>query len=170
MGPRDLKAVKVVKKGDYLYVKVPGHPNATTRGYVLQHRFVKEQELGRFLTSQEVVHHEDENKKNNDSKNLVLKSVSGHMRDHGFARRRPRIVLKCAECGKKIERSWGQTPKQRGFKRSFCSHSCSAKFNRRGTGKQIHGTNSSYRNYGCRCRSCKEAHRIDVARWRRKSS
>lgn len=167
MGPRDLRSVKVVKKGDYLYARVPGHPNATSTGYVLQHRFVKEQELGRFLGSDEVVHHEDGNRKNNDPINLKVKSALQHIRDH---RPKKRVFLSCRECGTRIERTPSQLPRRRGRKHAFCSRTCRAKFygGRGRGGKKVHGTNNAYTNYGCRCPLCKEAHRLDVARWRKK--
>lgn len=48
-----------------------------------QHRVVAERVLGRELTSGEVVHHEDENKKNNDPSNLIVfKSNGDHIRHH----------------------------------------------------------------------------------------
>jgi len=50
---------KVISKGDYLYALVPEHPNATKNGYVLMHRIVMENHLGRILNKDEVVHHLD---------------------------------------------------------------------------------------------------------------
>ena len=38
---------KIVSKGDYLYALVPEHPKATKNGYVLLHRIVMENHLGR---------------------------------------------------------------------------------------------------------------------------
>lgn len=59
------------------------HPAANQRGYVLQHRLVAEQVLGRYLMGVEVVHHEDEDGMNNDPSNLwVFPSQSHHMRHH----------------------------------------------------------------------------------------
>ena len=49
--------MKTVSKGDYLYAVVPDHLNCTDKGYVLFHRVVVEQHLGRYLTKNEVVHH-----------------------------------------------------------------------------------------------------------------
>ena len=66
------KIEKIVKKGDYLYAVVPDHPNATKHGYVLEHRVVMENYLGRLLTKGEVVHHLDGNKHNNQIENLEL--------------------------------------------------------------------------------------------------
>lgn len=50
---------KEIKKGDYLYALVSDHPNATKNGYVLMHRVIMENHLGRLLGKDEVVHHKD---------------------------------------------------------------------------------------------------------------
>jgi hypothetical protein len=50
-----------------------------------QHRVVAEQMLGRPLRSDEVVHHIDENKRNNDPSNLRVMTQAEHMREHGLA-------------------------------------------------------------------------------------
>lgn len=41
-----------------------------------------EQKLGRQLSSDEIVHHEDENKKNNHPDNLELMTRAEHIRHH----------------------------------------------------------------------------------------
>lgn len=67
------------------YVKVfnPGHPFASRQGAIPEHRFVMEQFLGRYLTKEEVVHHRDQNKRNNDLTNLLLFSSNGqHIHFH----------------------------------------------------------------------------------------
>jgi HNH endonuclease len=51
------------------------------------HRVVMEKKLGRKLTSKDIVHHEDENKKNFKSSNLILTDRSGHAKIH-FSKRR----------------------------------------------------------------------------------
>ena len=48
--------------------------------YKLEHRVIFEKYLGRELLLTEVVHHEDENKVNNDIENLILFNNNG---DHG---------------------------------------------------------------------------------------
>ena len=50
---------KVISKGDYNYALVPEHPNSTKNGYVLLHRIVIENYLGRLLNANEIVHHID---------------------------------------------------------------------------------------------------------------
>jgi len=57
------KIEKIVSKGDYNYAVVKNHPNATKYGYVLHHRIVMENHLGRLLNSNEVVHHINGQKK-----------------------------------------------------------------------------------------------------------
>lgn len=74
---------KVIKKGDYLYALVPNHPNATKNGYVLMHRVVMENHLGRLLEKNEIVHHKDHNKLNNNIENLQVMDRVEHNRMHG---------------------------------------------------------------------------------------
>lgn len=58
--------------GGYRYVYRPDHPNATKRGYVLEHRLVVEAVLGRLLRRGEVVHHVDGDRLNNSKENLMV--------------------------------------------------------------------------------------------------
>lgn len=153
--PKDLKIVSLAKQGDYLYAKVPGHPNATKDDYVFHHRFVVEQDRGRFLLRREHVHHKDERKSRNRISNLEVLSPSEHSRLHNPLKR---IKILCSECRAEIERVPSQLPRKRGLRRAFCSHSCNARFYRTGTAKKVHGTESCYTNHSCRCRPCKDAH------------
>lgn len=63
-------------------VKLPGHPHANNRGYVLRYRYVMEQKLGRFLKSNEEVHHHNENPLDDRLCNLELMSKDEHARLH----------------------------------------------------------------------------------------
>lgn len=69
----------------YKWVKAPeGHPYATKKGLIQQHRLVAEQIVGRYLKPEEVVHHKDENTLNNDVSNLmVFATASDHASYHG---------------------------------------------------------------------------------------
>lgn len=60
---------KLVSKGDYIYAIVPEHPCANKHGYVLLHRIIMENHLGRILDNNEVVHHIDGDKKHTTSWN-----------------------------------------------------------------------------------------------------
>ncbi len=61
-----------VDKHGYVLVRMPRHHEANHLGYVRVHRWVMEQQLGRPLTSEEVVDHQDRDTSNNDPSNLRL--------------------------------------------------------------------------------------------------
>jgi HNH endonuclease len=65
----------VLKEG-YLLVKAHGHPAATKKGYVFQHRLVMEQVLGRYLLPEENVHHMNGVRDDNRPENLELWNTS----------------------------------------------------------------------------------------------
>lgn len=58
------------------------HCMADNSGWVLTHRIVMAEHLGRPLLPEEVVHHIDENKRNNAIENLELSSRKQHMQAH----------------------------------------------------------------------------------------
>ena len=63
------KGGKKVIKG-YVYILKPKHPQAIKAGYILKHRFIMEQYLGRYLNPKEIVHHENKNTLDNRLYNL----------------------------------------------------------------------------------------------------
>lgn len=131
---------KIVKKGDYLYAVVHHHPNASKYGYVLLHRIIMENHLGRLLNTNEVVHHKDKNKFNNDVKNLEVMDVHTHARLHAKENPASTITLKCPWCSKIFTRqrkaTWLEPSKQSKFKCTCCSRSCRGKLFRE---IQLHG-------------------------------
>lgn len=82
------KGGRHVDKDGYVLLYAPDHPlPRRNEVYVLEHRLVMENHLGRYLTTKEVVHHKDKNKLNNQIENLELfgcnadhlrKELSGH--------------------------------------------------------------------------------------------
>jgi len=66
------------KSNGYVYVYVPDHPDCDGRGYILEHRLVMEQKLGRRLLLSEQSHHLNGIKDDNRPDNLTLATVDGH--------------------------------------------------------------------------------------------
>lgn len=66
------KGGRIIDKDGYVLIHFPTHPNADRHGYVREHRLVMEQHIGRYLSSDEVVHHIDDDSQNNVLDNLKL--------------------------------------------------------------------------------------------------
>lgn len=120
---------KIISKGDYLYALVPEHPNSTKNGYVLLHRIIMENHLGRLLTTNEIVHHKDHNKKNNVIENLEVLNNREHCKLHGFEKGKKMVKLKCPWCKKEFVKAKDQTHLVKGGKLhcTCCSTSCRGK-------------------------------------------
>ena len=71
------KPVRWTHEG-YLVIYEPTHPRAYRHGYVLEHRFVMEQKIGRLLEPGEVVHHVNSLKWDNRPENLDLMEHGAH--------------------------------------------------------------------------------------------
>ena len=124
------KVEKIVSKGDYNYCVVKEHPNSSKYGYVLHHRIVMENHLGRLLNSNEVVHHKNENKKDNRIKNLELMDYREHVKIHS-TKGRTMITLKCPECKTIFDRERRNTFLINKTTYTCCSNSCRGKFSRK---------------------------------------
>jgi hypothetical protein len=80
----------------YVRMHIPGTGNGA---YVLEHRWVMQQVLGRLLSRKEVVHHRDGDKHNNNPCNLVILTPGEHMSHHRKTSRYSTATEKrCALC------------------------------------------------------------------------
>lgn len=66
------------KSSGYIEVYTPNHPNATARGYVLEHRLIMEKKLGGKLTKDELVHHLNGVRDDNNEENLGITNKNKH--------------------------------------------------------------------------------------------
>lgn len=93
--PRWRGGYRTTRSG-YLQRYAPDHPY-NNQGYVMEHRLVMEEYLGRLLDPDEIVHHIDGNKKNNVIENLELQQrgdhISGHFKaSHEVTKLRQRVA------------------------------------------------------------------------------
>lgn len=94
--------ISICKGGGYMYARtLPIHPNANSKGLYPLHRVLMENIIGRLLLRNEIVHHKDGNKENNNNDNLELMTVSNHSRHH--RKIVEDITCYCFYCGKEIK-------------------------------------------------------------------
>lgn len=96
----------------YVRIYMPEHKSSDSNGLIYEHQVVAEQKIGRPLKDEEVVHHVDKNRSNNDPNNLLIfASNSDHaafhqngeyiLDDEGIAHcvAKKNIEHKCLRCG-----------------------------------------------------------------------
>ena len=93
---REIKQEELKVHKGYHYFNDANHPLTNSSYIVYYHRHVASIKIGRWLTTDEHVHHIDENKLNNTPENLQVVSKSEHVNIHrGYLVEKP-----CKECGK----------------------------------------------------------------------
>ena len=123
------KIEKIVSKGQYKYAVVKNHPKRTKNRYVLLHRIIMENYLGRLLEDNEVVHHIDYNKLNNKIPNLELMLRIEHIKLHMNDTTRKYVILKCPWCNNEFEIPHNNSflSKKGKYSCTCCSNSCRGK-------------------------------------------
>lgn len=77
------KGGRTIASTGYVIIHLPYHPKCHKNKYYPEHRFVIEKEIGRYLYSNETVHHINEIKTDNRPENLIaFISKSAHIRFH----------------------------------------------------------------------------------------
>jgi hypothetical protein len=83
----------------YYYFYNSKHPLANKSGKVYVHRVVASEKIGRWLTTDEHVHHIDGNRKNNSPENITVLSASEHATLEQKERGNVSKIINCAICG-----------------------------------------------------------------------
>lgn len=76
-------------QGGRCAVYAPGHPNANLAGgtHILEYRLLAEKKIGRYLRSDEIVHHVNGDTTDNRPENIEVMSQSRHAKIHADGRR-----------------------------------------------------------------------------------
>ncbi len=76
-------------KNGYILILKHNHPFSNKQGYILEHRLVAEEELGRYLKPKEEAHHRNGKRADNRWENLfVFESKPEHQKYERFLRRK----------------------------------------------------------------------------------
>ena len=79
----------------YRALRMPDHPMADRTGYVMEHRAIMAESLGRNLTADEVVHHLNGDRLDNRLENLQVMPKRLHDRTSGSTKRHPIVCPYC---------------------------------------------------------------------------
>ncbi len=76
------KGTSRINAGQYILIYAPKHPHAKGKGHILEHRYIMEKHLQRFLNTDEHIHHKNGEGKDNRIENLKIISPSDHRKLH----------------------------------------------------------------------------------------
>lgn len=108
----------------YRLVSRPHHENARESGYILEHRLVMSEHLGRPLRDDELVHHINGDKLDNRLENLEIMTRPEHTAEHmtgsnnpRWAPMKPRV---CPVCESTFAKPWHGNQRRD----TYCSRAC----------------------------------------------
>ena len=115
-----------MKNGNYeLVIAPPNFPGKKYRGkYCSKHVLVYWQTYGVLPKPNEIIHHKDEDKFNNDPDNLELMKRKDHVKLHRNTHGRKLVELKCPGCGKIFIKERNKTFLQKGGTYTCCCRKC----------------------------------------------
>lgn len=114
----------VISNGRYNMAVVPEHPKADDKGYVRNTHVVMENSIGRLLNPNEVVHHKNNDSKDDRLENLELLTRGEHTHIH---RELPAMLdMVCTSCGKsfKLRKRWVEWRSNAGQQNFYCCRRC----------------------------------------------
>lgn len=123
--PEGTTKVRRYRGRPYRVVYKPSHPNAPKTGWMMEHRLIMEEMLGRLLDPKEVVHHIDHNGLNNDRKNLELVGSRGrHLADYHSADGVRARIAGYPKCGCNARTAYGSTECRKCWAKSQTCPTC----------------------------------------------
>jgi len=139
--------VRKFRGSPYRLTYMPDHPDAPKHGWMMEHRLVMEQKIGRRLLRREVVHHLDHDGTNNDPGNLELCESRGqHLVEHHMGdavAARMASYPKCA-CGRRM--AHGAQACSRCWSKSQTCPTCGRPDRKMATQKMCHGCYKRHRS------------------------
>lgn len=163
-----------MRNGPYELVVAPADfPGMRYRGrYCYEHTLVWWQNTGRLPLPGHVIHHGNEDKRDNRFENLEEKTVSRHSAEHNADRGTPQ-ALNCNKCGSTFVLK-GSVYRHR-MKQSisgvlFCGRACAKQAitgPRLSLGDYEHGKYKTYKYRRCRCSKCRAANAAERRKWKR---
>lgn len=136
IGGRGLDAVNLVryashmKNGPYELVVAPDdYPGKRYRGrYCYEHHLVWWRADNPLPEQDEMLHHKNDNKRDNRLLNLEMMKRGAHSRRHTKSRGQMMVRFRCPSCGIDFIRPKCKSQLSKGGKITFCSRQCTGKF------------------------------------------